>query len=288
MALATDVNPGGGFSSSMPFAMALGCFAMGLTFEEALTAATINGAWSLDRASDVGSLEPGKLADAVLVRGDATDLLHVDRRRSPACIKRGSSSPGTMGDIMKLTQKSVAALLEDFRSSAPTPGGGSAAALAGAVGRVAAGDGGGPAEAARASDEDLQKLRQAGERCAALASELEDLVDRDSDAYELVMAPTACRKGGRGEGAARGRDSGGAEVGDRRAARRDAGVRRGSGSGPVARRLGNANARVMSRSGWSCSAPACAARRLNVEINLGSVKDSGYVEDVTARNPAAQ
>ena len=61
VALATDVNPGGGFSPSMPFAMTLACFAMGLTFEEALVAATINGAWSLDRADVVGSLEPGKL-----------------------------------------------------------------------------------------------------------------------------------------------------------------------------------------------------------------------------------
>ena len=34
VALATDVNPGGGFSPSMPFAMTLGCFAMGLTFEK--------------------------------------------------------------------------------------------------------------------------------------------------------------------------------------------------------------------------------------------------------------
>ena len=57
--------------------MTLACFAMGLTFEEALAAATINAAWSLDRAHEVGSLEPGKLADAVLVRGDAINLLHV-------------------------------------------------------------------------------------------------------------------------------------------------------------------------------------------------------------------
>ncbi len=96
VALATDVNPGGGFSSSMPFAMALGCFAMGLTFEEALTAATINGAWSLDRASDVGSLEPGKLADAVLVRGDATDLLHLPTPIA-GVLKRGKLVSGTMG-----------------------------------------------------------------------------------------------------------------------------------------------------------------------------------------------
>ena len=88
VALATDVNPGGGFSPSMPFAMTLACFAMGLTFEEALTAATINAAWSLDRAHEVGSLEPGKLADAVIVRGDATDLLHVGTKAIAGVLKR--------------------------------------------------------------------------------------------------------------------------------------------------------------------------------------------------------
>jgi imidazolonepropionase len=96
VALATDVNPGGGFSPSMPFAMTLACFAMGLTFEEALTAATINAAWSLDRANDVGSLEPGKLADAVIVRGDATDLLHVGTRAIQGVLKRGNVVVGDL------------------------------------------------------------------------------------------------------------------------------------------------------------------------------------------------
>jgi imidazolonepropionase len=77
VALATDVNPGGGFSPSMPFAMTLACFAMGLTFEEALVAATINGAYALDRHAGVGSLETGKLMDAVLVAGEAIDLIRV-------------------------------------------------------------------------------------------------------------------------------------------------------------------------------------------------------------------
>ena len=69
VALGTDVNPGGGFSPSMPFAMTLACFAMGLTFEEALNAATINAAYTLDRHDRVGSLEPGKQCDAVVIRG---------------------------------------------------------------------------------------------------------------------------------------------------------------------------------------------------------------------------
>jgi imidazolonepropionase len=89
VALATDVNPGGGFSPSMPFAMSLACFSMNLTFEEALVAATINGAWSLDRASDVGSLETGKLMDAVLVRGDAVNLIRNGAPAIAGVIKRG-------------------------------------------------------------------------------------------------------------------------------------------------------------------------------------------------------
>ena len=89
VALATDVNPGGGFSPSMPFAMTLGCFAMGLTFEEALVAATINGAHSLDRADTVGSLEPGKQMDVVLVAGDAIDLIRVGVPSIAGVIKRG-------------------------------------------------------------------------------------------------------------------------------------------------------------------------------------------------------
>jgi imidazolonepropionase len=96
VALATDLNPGGGFSPSMPFAMTLACFAMGLTFEEALTAATINAAWSLDRAHEVGSLEPGKLADAVIVHGDATDLLRVGTDAIAGVLKRGKFVAGDM------------------------------------------------------------------------------------------------------------------------------------------------------------------------------------------------
>jgi imidazolonepropionase len=89
VALATDVNPGGGFSPSMPFAMGLACFAMGLTFEEALVGATLNAAYALDRHESVGSLEPGKLMDAVLVAGDPVNLLRVGVPAIRHVIKRG-------------------------------------------------------------------------------------------------------------------------------------------------------------------------------------------------------
>jgi imidazolonepropionase len=77
VALATDLNPGGGFTASMPFVMALACFAMNLTLEEALVGATINAAASIDRADRVGSLEAGKQFDAVVVQGALSDLVRV-------------------------------------------------------------------------------------------------------------------------------------------------------------------------------------------------------------------
>jgi imidazolonepropionase len=89
VAIATDVNPGGGFSPSMPFAMTLACFGMGFTFEEALVAATINAAYSLDRHDRVGSLEVGKQMDAVIVGGPAIDLLRVGAETIAAVVKRG-------------------------------------------------------------------------------------------------------------------------------------------------------------------------------------------------------
>jgi imidazolonepropionase len=89
VALATDVNPGGGFSPSMAFAMTLACFAMSLTFEEALVAATLNAAYSLDRDAQVGSLEPGKQMDAVLVDGPAVELIRVGSPTIRLVIKKG-------------------------------------------------------------------------------------------------------------------------------------------------------------------------------------------------------
>jgi imidazolonepropionase len=89
VALATDMNPGGGFSPSMPFAMTMACFGMSLTFEEAIVGATINAAYSIDRHAEVGSLEPGKYMDAVIVAGPAIDLTRVGAKTIRAVIKKG-------------------------------------------------------------------------------------------------------------------------------------------------------------------------------------------------------
>ena len=89
VALATDVNPGAGYSPSMPFAMTLACFGMNLTFEEALVGATINAACSLDRQDRIGSLEPGKQMDAVIVDGEAINLIRVGADVIRAVVKKG-------------------------------------------------------------------------------------------------------------------------------------------------------------------------------------------------------
>jgi imidazolonepropionase len=96
VALATDVNPGGGLSPSMPFVMTLACFAMGLTFEEALVAATLNAAYSLDRHDAAGSLEPGRPFDAVLIDGPPISLLRANASPVRAVFKRGVLAAGAL------------------------------------------------------------------------------------------------------------------------------------------------------------------------------------------------
>jgi len=75
VSLSTDCNPGTSMTESMPMVMQLATLQMRMTVEESLTAATLNGAYSLNIAHETGSIEPGKRADLVLL--DAPNYLHL-------------------------------------------------------------------------------------------------------------------------------------------------------------------------------------------------------------------
>jgi imidazolonepropionase len=67
VALATDFNPGTSFTQSMPEVINLACCMLRFTVAEAINAAVVNSAWSLDRGKEIGSLEPGKQADLIVL-----------------------------------------------------------------------------------------------------------------------------------------------------------------------------------------------------------------------------
>ncbi|MDE3056940.1 MAG: imidazolonepropionase [Bacteroidota bacterium] len=66
LAIATDFNPGSTMCFSMPMMMTIACTQMNMTPEEAITAATLNGAAALGLSGELGSIEAGKQADIVL------------------------------------------------------------------------------------------------------------------------------------------------------------------------------------------------------------------------------
>jgi len=66
VALATDFNPGSSMTESMLFILQLGVFTLKMNIEEAIQAATANGAYALGLQDEVGSLAVGKKMDLIL------------------------------------------------------------------------------------------------------------------------------------------------------------------------------------------------------------------------------
>jgi len=184
---------------------------------------------------------------------------------------------------MPLVNRSVTDLLAAVRSPDPTPGGGSAAALAGALGASLLAMVAGLPKSRAATQEDAQRLRGAGERCTVLASELETLVDTDSEAYDLVMNAYKKPKATDAEKASR---SAAIQAAFREAIAAPLAVMRACAAaveqGVVVAALGNPSAASDARVGLELLGAALRGAKLNVEINLGSVKDGEYVDRVTS------
>jgi imidazolonepropionase len=78
VALATDFNPGSSHMSSMLFVLRLGVFTLKMSVEEAINSCTANGAYAVDRERQVGTLEPGKRMDLLVL--DAPDYVSLAYR----------------------------------------------------------------------------------------------------------------------------------------------------------------------------------------------------------------
>ena len=68
LALATDYNPGSTPSGNMNFVVATACIKMKLTPEEAINAATLNGAYAMGLSATHGSITKGKKANLIITK----------------------------------------------------------------------------------------------------------------------------------------------------------------------------------------------------------------------------
>lgn len=188
---------------------------------------------------------------------------------------------------MKLTDRTVTELLAAFRSSEPTPGGGSASALSGAVGASLLAMVASLPRPRGSTAEDIERLATAGSRCAALSEQLATLVDRDSDAYDLVV--TAYRLPRHTEQEKRTR-LGAIQTAMRAATDAPLDVMRACGAaielGAVVAAFGNRSASSDLLVGLELLGAGLRGARLNVEINLGTLQDAAYTE--SARHETAR
>jgi imidazolonepropionase len=68
VALATDYNPGSTPSGKIPFVLSLACIKMKMLPEEAIHAATLNGAYAMELSDQLGSITKGKLANLIITK----------------------------------------------------------------------------------------------------------------------------------------------------------------------------------------------------------------------------
>ena len=276
VALATDVNPGGGFTPSMPFVMSLACFAMHMTLEEALVAATINAAASLDRQAGVRQPRTGQDARrrghrrAAERPGPGRRSRHPRRDQArprswrsdahePTATANSNPEPQNLEPQNPRTMSFSTLSLHDFiqalASPQPTPGGGTAAAVAGAMGVGLLMMVAGLPRTRGNTDDERSTLAAVRDRLVPLADALEQCADRDSRGVQRGDGRLSPAQGERrGEGRAARRPSPAAMQGGDRGAARDAAA--GRGGARIGRNRGAPWA-MPRRSATSASARGC-------------------------------
>jgi formiminotetrahydrofolate cyclodeaminase len=184
----------------------------------------------------------------------------------------------------RLASLPFADLLAAFRSPEPTPGGGSASALSGAVGASLLAMVAGLPKPRAQNPDDEKRLATARARCASISDRLAELMDRDSEAYEAVVAAFRLPKGSDEEKRARSshiqqalRSATDAPLEVMRAC-----VEAIRAAADVAA-LGNGNASSDVQVGLELLIAGLRGARLNVAINLGSIKDQSYVDEATTQ-----
>jgi methenyltetrahydrofolate cyclohydrolase len=172
-------------------------------------------------------------------------------------------------------------LLDAFASNAPVPGGGSAAALAGAIGASLLIMAAGLPKTRLGTQEERTVLDAATARLKPLRDELAALIDRDSDAYTSVMNAYRLPKSNDEEKAARSRAI-------------DAAMRAATEAPLVTMRVCHkvmSDASVIAGSGAPAAASdvavgidllrtAARGAALNVDTNVKDVKDADYASRV--------
>jgi formiminotetrahydrofolate cyclodeaminase len=181
-----------------------------------------------------------------------------------------------------LADRPLTALLDAFSSPDPTPGGGSAAALAGALGASLLAMVAGMTRTKTGTPEDRAALDGARAKLLAARDALVALIDRDAQAYDLVVAAYKRPKGTEADKVARAaaiQEALGAATAVPLQTLQTC-LQAMEVAGTIAER-GNPSAISDVIVGYSSLGQGVQGALLNVEINLGSITNAAHVEAIT-------
>ena len=179
--------------------------------------------------------------------------------------------------MASLTSLTVTQILDAFASSAPTPGGGSAAALSGAIGASLLAMVAGMPKTKNGTPEERAALDAAAAELNTLRARLAELIDEDTRAYDLVTGAFKLPKATDEEKAARAK-----AIQDAMRAATEAPLETMRACAAVLRHArtvaesGNPNASSDVEVGVALTRAGLFGADKNVEINLGSLKDETY------------